>query len=59
MIRTDLCETQMVKGSEFLRKLRGWRLESDSTILKDPKKELGAGLLRSKCRDLGIEPRDL
>jgi predicted RNA binding protein YcfA (HicA-like mRNA interferase family) len=76
-----LCDTQIVKGSEFLRNLqqlarhRGLRfqydaslgkgshgrvwLETDSTILKDPKKELGTGLLRAMCRDLGIEPRDL
>jgi len=37
---------------------RVW-LETESTILKDPKKELGTGLLRSMCRDLKIEPRDL
>lgn len=30
-----------------------------STTLKDPKKEMGTGLLRAICRDLGIEPRDL
>jgi mRNA interferase HicA len=76
-----LCDTQIVKGSEFLRKLhrlarqRGLRfqynsslgkgshgrvwLDAESTILKDPKKELGPGLLRSMCHDLGIEPRDL
>ena len=80
-IRTDLCDTEAVKGSEFLRKLqrlarrRGVRfqydpglgkgshgrvwLEASSTILKDPKKELGTGLLRDMCRDLGIGPRDL
>jgi hypothetical protein len=28
-------------------------------FLKGTKKESGAGLLRSMCRDLGIEPRDL
>jgi mRNA interferase HicA len=76
-----VCDTQIVKGSEFLRKLhrlarrrnlrfqydpgpgkgshgRVWP-EAESTILKDPKKELGTGLLRAMCRDLGIEPRDL
>ena len=37
---------------------RVW-LESGSSTLKDPKKELGTGLLRDMCRDLGIEPRDL
>jgi mRNA interferase HicA len=37
---------------------RVW-LETLSTTLKDPKKELGTGLLREMCRDLGIEPRDL
>ena len=37
---------------------RVW-LDAASTILKDPKKELGTGLLRAMCRDLGIEPRDL
>jgi hypothetical protein len=76
-----LCDTEDVKGSEFLRKperlarRRGVRfqydpglgkgshgrvlLEAASTILKDPKKELGTGLLRDMCRDLGIGPRDL
>lgn len=29
------------------------------TTLKDQKKEIGAGLLRSMCRDLGIDPKDL
>ncbi|HMD71078.1 MAG TPA: hypothetical protein VKF41_07020 [Bryobacteraceae bacterium] len=33
--------------------------EAGSTILKDSKKELGPGLLRAMCRDLGIDPRDL
>ena len=37
---------------------RVW-LKTASTTLKDPKKELGTGLLRDMCRDLGIEPRDL
>ena len=37
---------------------RVW-LGAASTTLKDPKKELGTGLLRAMCRDLGIEPRDL
>jgi predicted RNA binding protein YcfA (HicA-like mRNA interferase family) len=37
---------------------RVW-FETASTTLKDPKKELGKGLLRDMCRDLGIEPRDL
>jgi mRNA interferase HicA len=80
-VRTDLCDTGTLRGSEFLRKLqrlarrRGVRfqydpglgkgshgrvwLETASTTLKDPKKELGTGLLRDMCRDLGIEPRDL
>jgi mRNA interferase HicA len=30
-----------------------------STILKDLKKELGIGLLRAMCKDLGISPHDL
>lgn len=29
------------------------------TRLKDPKKEIGTGLLHKMCRDLGIDPRDL
>ncbi len=29
------------------------------TRLKDLKKEIGTGLMRSMCRDLGIDPRDL
>jgi len=37
---------------------RVW-LETASTTLKDPKKELGTGLFRAMCRDPGIEPRDL
>lgn len=37
---------------------RVW-LETASPILKNPKKELGTGLLRAMCHDLGIEPRDL
>jgi hypothetical protein len=30
-----------------------------STIVKDRKKELGTGLLRQMCKDLGISPEDL
>jgi mRNA interferase HicA len=81
MARTDLCDTNLMKGSEFLRKVqrlarrRGVRFQYDpglgkgshgrvwvatgSTTLKDPKKELGTGLLRTMCHDLGIDPRDL
>lgn len=29
------------------------------TTLKDRKKELGTGLLRAMCVELGIEPKDL
>jgi hypothetical protein len=29
------------------------------TALKDPKKELGPGLLNKMCRDLGIKANDL
>jgi predicted RNA binding protein YcfA (HicA-like mRNA interferase family) len=29
------------------------------TIVKDLKDELGKGLLRQMCRDLGIDPADL
>ena len=29
------------------------------TVLKDRKKEIGPGLLRSMCKDLGIEPQHL
>ena len=35
------------------------RLDAASTTLKDPKKELGAGLLGEMCHDLKIETRDL
>jgi mRNA interferase HicA len=74
-IRTDVCDTGALKGSEFLRKLqrlsrhRGVRfqfesglgkgshgrvwLDTASTTVKDLKKELGPGLLRAMCRDLG------
>jgi mRNA interferase HicA len=37
---------------------RVW-LDVASTTLKDPKKELGPGLLREVCRDLKIDPHDL
>jgi predicted RNA binding protein YcfA (HicA-like mRNA interferase family) len=37
---------------------RVW-LDTGVTILKDPKKELGSGLLRAMCTDLKIELRDL
>jgi predicted RNA binding protein YcfA (HicA-like mRNA interferase family) len=47
-------ESSLGKGSHG----RVW-LGAASTTLKDPKKELGTGLLRAICRDLGIEPRDL
>ena len=29
------------------------------TTVKDPKKELGKGLFRQMCSDLGIDPADL
>jgi mRNA interferase HicA len=32
---------------------------SASTVLKDRKKELGIGLLRAMCKDLGIKSHDL
>jgi mRNA interferase HicA len=32
---------------------------SASTTVKDRTKELGSGLLRAMCRDLGIDPREL
>ena len=47
-------EPSLGKGSHG----RVW-LETASTILKDPKKELGTGLLRDMCRDLGNDLRDL
>ena len=34
-------------------------LGSAFTAVKDPNKEIGPGLLRSMCRDLGISPGDL
>jgi mRNA interferase HicA len=37
---------------------RVW-LDTESTTLKDPKKELGKGLLLAMCRDLRIEPSEL
>lgn len=64
-----------MKGSEFLKKLKRLALSREPgmgkgsqgrvwlaqtfTTLKDPKKELGPGLLRGMCRDLGIESNDL
>lgn len=32
---------------------------SRSTIVKDRKKEVGVGLLRQMCKDLGIDPGHL
>ncbi len=32
---------------------------SASTTLKDRKKEIGRGLLKKMCKDLGIDPGDL
>ena len=37
---------------------RVW-VDEMSTTVKDPKKELGRGLLQAMCRDLGIDPHDL
>ena len=34
-------------------------LGSAFTALKDPKQEIGVGLLQKMCRDLGIKPADL
>jgi len=34
-------------------------LGTESTTLKDPKKEIGPGLLSKICRDLKIKPKDL
>ena len=47
-------EPSLGKGSHG----RVW-LATVSTTLKDPKKELGTGLLRAMCHELGIEPRNL
>ncbi len=47
-------DSDLGKGSHG----RVW-IETKSTILKDPKKELGIGLLRAMCRDLEIDPHDL
>jgi predicted RNA binding protein YcfA (HicA-like mRNA interferase family) len=47
-------EAGLGKGSHG----RVW-LGTASTTLKDPKKELGTGLLRAICRDLKIDARDL
>ncbi len=47
-------EPNLGKGSHG----RIW-LDSASTTIKDPKKEMGAGLLRAMCHDLGIHPADL
>ena len=33
--------------------------DEQSTIVKDRKKEIGIGLLRAMCKDLGIDPREL
>lgn len=69
VFRTELCDHTFMTGAEFLRKLsrlakaRGRYgrvfLGVAFTALKDPKQELGFGLLNKMCRDLGIKPRDL
>jgi predicted RNA binding protein YcfA (HicA-like mRNA interferase family) len=47
-------EPSLGKGSHG----RVW-LGTAFTTLKDPKKELGTGLVRAMCRDLRIEVLDL
>ena len=76
-----MCDTEPVRGGEFLRKVHDLARRKDMryafvpakgkgshgtvyfgsafTIVKDRKKELGVGLLRAMCRDLGIDPREL
>lgn len=34
-------------------------LENRRTLIKDRRKEIGKGLLRKMCKDLGIDPADL
>ena len=34
-------------------------LGSRSTTVKDRSKEIGVGLLKAMCKELGIDPRDL
>lgn len=34
-------------------------LGSAFTTVKDPRKEIGSGLLHRMCKDLAIDPRDL
>jgi mRNA interferase HicA len=79
--RTLVCDSELTKGSEFLKKVqkvaksKGLRYSfvpakgkgshgtlyvgQAFTTVKDRKKELGSGLLRSMCRDLGIDPNEL
>jgi len=45
--------------SQRQRKPRQIYFGTASTIVKDRKKELGAGLLHQMCKDLGIRPEDL
>jgi len=47
-------EAALGKGSHG----RVW-LADRSTTMKDLKNELGPGLLRALCRDLGIDPKEL
>jgi mRNA interferase HicA len=76
-----VCDTGLIKGSEFLRKVQRIAKAKDVTcvfvpgrgkgshgtlyfgsrltVLKDRRKEIGPGLLRAMCKDLGIEPKDL
>jgi len=38
---------------------KGSPFGTERPALKDPKKEIGAGLLSQMCRDLGIKPNEL
>ncbi len=49
------CEFAAAKGKGSHGRLL---FASEFTVLKDRKKEIGPGLLRAMCRDLGIDPRE-
>jgi hypothetical protein len=53
---------KIVTGHELLRKLKKHGrvfFGASFTALKDPKQDIGVGLLHKMCRDLGIKPADL
>jgi mRNA interferase HicA len=59
----DLAKRKRVRSAFIAAKGKGSHgtllFDTASTVVKDRKKELGPGLFRAMCRDLGIDPREL